>query len=454
MTPPTARPGRADAARRRLSSPRRPAGLLHRARSGAKRSAWRALRHRAFALYFWGNLASSLGTWLQNTAQILLIYRLTHSVFAVGVITCAQFSSSLLLGPWAAALARRFGGPRTLIATQIASAGTAAAMAAAQAAGLLSEQFLVLGALILGLAFTFALPLQTALVPRLITDADTEAAMAMNSVAYNTGRALAPALCVAVVTWLGFSWVFALNAVSYLVFASALVRARPARGSGPGRGPARARDGVRAALDRPRILLLLAMVAAVTFADDPVLVLGPALAHRMGMSSDWAGYFLSALGCGTIAGSFRPAADPVAGGPSPASRRAARSLLLVAAMVAVFALGLSPWLSLLAAFLAGAFALRTGAATQAQLVRQQPARAAAVMGLWAIAWAGSKPLASLIDGWLAGSHGLWVAAVALGTPALLLGAAEISLRDGARAALKKRGRMIGDRFGAHHYGAP
>ena len=42
-----------------------------------------------------------LGTWLQNTAQVLLAYRLAHSVLAVGLVTCAQFSSPLVLGPWA-----------------------------------------------------------------------------------------------------------------------------------------------------------------------------------------------------------------------------------------------------------------------------------------------------------------------------------------------------------------
>ena len=73
--------------------------------------------------------ASNFGTWLQNTAQVVLAYQLTRSVFAVGLVTCAQFSGPLLLGPWAAVLTHRFGNWRALIITQCASMVVAATLA-------------------------------------------------------------------------------------------------------------------------------------------------------------------------------------------------------------------------------------------------------------------------------------------------------------------------------------
>ena len=60
---------------------------------------WRALRDRNFLCYFIGSVTSDFGTWLQNTAQILLAYRLSHSALVAGLVTCGQFSSPLLLGP-------------------------------------------------------------------------------------------------------------------------------------------------------------------------------------------------------------------------------------------------------------------------------------------------------------------------------------------------------------------
>ena len=60
--------------------------------------------------------------------------------------------------------------------------------------GLLGVHTLVFGALGLGLAYALALPVQTALVPALVDPADATNAVRMNSVSYNAGRALAPAL--------------------------------------------------------------------------------------------------------------------------------------------------------------------------------------------------------------------------------------------------------------------
>jgi predicted MFS family arabinose efflux permease len=430
------------------------AQALRRARTDVRRSAWRALENPQFRAYFLGSLVSNLGTWLQNTAQVILAYKLTQSAFAVGLVTCAQFSGTLFLGPWAAVVASRIGGKRMLIATQCASALIAGGLAVLAAAGLLGEGILAVGAFALGLAFTFALPVQMALVPRLAAEADTEAAMTMNSVSYNAGRAVAPGLCVLVIIVLGFPWAFALNAISFAVFAAALAvcRPRPAPRS-PGERPARARDGLSIALRQPRIALLLAMVAAVTFADDPVQILGPTLAHHLGVSPDWAGAFLSALGLGTVLGSLGPARDSTAlgdaHGASQTSRRAAQSLLLLVMAIALFSLGFSPQVSVLAAFAAGVAALRTGAVTQTQLVMKDPRQAASVMALWAIAWAGTKPLASFLDGTLAGTLGIHAAGIILTLPALMLALAELCLPSPVKGRIRNWAKSAGPGLQRH-----
>jgi len=422
----------------------------------ARHSAWKTLRYRDFRWYFLGSLTSNLGTWMQTIAQVVLAYQLTHSVFAVGVVTSAQFAGTLFLGPWAAVVASRIGGRRMLIATQLASAAVAACLTALEAAGSLGENGLILGALVMGLLFTFALPVQTALVPRLVPEnqRDAEAAMAMNAVSYNVGRALAPALSVVVIVTIGFTWTFALNSASFLVYAVALAAIQPRRPGEPAQPPRRGepaerirvRDGGRAALETPRILLLLAMVAAVTLADDPILILGPPLAHQLHVSSGWPGYFLSALGLGTVLGSMWPTRGLKSWDKSQTSRRAAGWLLLLAVAVVVFSFGITTWVSLAAAFAAGVAALGTGAVTQTQLVRLRPRYAASVMALWAVCWAGSKPIASLLDGWLASfvPH-LWIAAAVLTLPAVLLAGAEIVLPRKAREWIRRKakGRIRG-----------
>jgi MFS family permease len=384
-------------------------------------------------------LTSNLGTWMQTTAQVVLVYRLTHSVFAVGAVTGAQFAGSLLLGPWAAVVASRIGGKRMLIATQLASACVAGLLTLLAAMDSLTETGLVAGALVMGLLFTFALPVQTAMVPRLVPDnqRDTEAAMAMNSVSYNSGRAVAPVLSVVVIATIGFTWAFAFNAVSFVVYAVTLACVH-IRTAGEPTPRASFKDGYRAAIDRPRIFLLLAMVAAVTLADDPVLILGPALASHLHASNSWPGYFLSALGLGTVIGSLWPARGPRSLKGSWTSKRAAAWLLGLSTCVITFALGIGSWVCLVAAFGAGVAALNTGAVTQTQLVRLRPRYAASVMALWAICWAGVKPLASLTDGLLAAHHAhhLWVAAVVLNVLPLSLALTELLLPGKTRTFFK------------------
>jgi predicted MFS family arabinose efflux permease len=436
-------------------------------------ASWHVLRQRRFRRYFVGSLISNLGTWLQNTAQVLLAYQLTHSAFAVGMVACAQFSSSLFLGPWAASLTDRLDARRLLIGTQLFSACIAAGIAGLKFAGLLGEKPLILGAMGLGLAFTFALPVQTAMVPRLVREADTEAAMAMNSVSYNAGRAIAPALCVGLAAAFGLGWAFALNAGSFVVFAAALFLIRPdsvaqrahsdgvslpAHADGvpvpphadglalPGQphgGPQSARRprywiSVRIAVQRPRIMLLLAMVAALTVAEDPILVLGPSLAREMhALSSVWPGFFLSALGAGTVLGASLPTRQLTS--VKSASKRAAGGLLVLAFSMIIFTGGLTVWISLFAALVAGVAGLLTGSATQSLLWRLAgPQLAAKVMALWAIAWAGSKPLASLADGWLAGTVGIRWTGLVLAAPALAVAVLELSLSTTAKDWLKRR----------------
>jgi hypothetical protein len=64
----------------------------------------------SFRWYFCGSVTSDFGTWLQNSAQVLLVCQLVHSVLAVGLVTFAQFTSPLVLGPFAGVAADKFGG--------------------------------------------------------------------------------------------------------------------------------------------------------------------------------------------------------------------------------------------------------------------------------------------------------------------------------------------------------
>ena len=411
-----------------------PLGLV---RSGKQRTSWWVLRNKSFRFYFYGSVVSDLGTWLQNTAQVLLAYKLAHSVFAVGLVTCAQFSSPLVLGPWAGVMADRFGGRKTLLGTQVVSAAIAATLASLQFAGHLDEFGLVSGAILSGLAFTFALPARNVTVRRLVggDEQRARAAFVMDAVSYNLGRAIAPLLSIAVVHWFGYCWTFGGNAVSFVIFTVILWRAGRF-GTPERRQRSRVMDGFRIAAGDGRILVLLLMVAAVTVADDPVLVLGPALANHLGVSANWSGWFIAALGGGSVLGSLRRSKH------LPSLRLAATALALLGGCMVLFVLAPWAWLSVVAALGAGITCLIANSATRTLLAKGAGEYMAPVMAVWAIAWAGSKPLASLLDGLLAGLIGVHLTGLVLAMPALVPIAVMIFAPGLGRRLVRSRSREV------------
>src|ERR671933_171561 len=84
------------------------------------RVALRLIGSRRLGPYFFGNALSASGTWFQNLASALLVYRLTHSAFLLGVLNFCNFIPVLVLAPWAGAAADRFDRRRVVVATQVA----------------------------------------------------------------------------------------------------------------------------------------------------------------------------------------------------------------------------------------------------------------------------------------------------------------------------------------------
>src|ERR671936_1092604 len=88
------------------------------------------VRQRSFGPYFAGNAISASGTWFQNLAGALLVYRLTHSAFLLGLLNFCQFLPVLVLAPWTGAAADRFDKRKLLLVTQVVATLLSATLAA------------------------------------------------------------------------------------------------------------------------------------------------------------------------------------------------------------------------------------------------------------------------------------------------------------------------------------
>jgi MFS family permease len=401
-------------------------------------SALRVLGRRNFAPYFAGNLLSNCGTWFQNIAQSLLVYRLTGSAFVVGVANFAQFAGVVLLAPWAGGAADRYDRKRLIIATQVGAMMVTGALAALSASGEGTVAVVIGLALLLGFTTAFSTPALQAILPQLVEREDLGAAIAMNSVTFNLSRAIGPVLGAFIVARFGIPWAFGLNALSYAALIVGLLLVHPHGGQERPKEHPKLRESLRLVRDNRDLALLLVTVAAVSITMDPVNTLGPVFAREIFHRADTlAGVLIGAFGGGAVLASFLPGAHA----DTPYARVGMMVALLAAGMSAF---AIAPALGIALAVLAvggfGYLAGQTRATTLLQLQVSDSQRGR-IMALWSVAFLGSRPIASLADGALASAAGARIATLAMTAPAW--GAAVALILHGGRARRAEASRRDG-----------
>jgi MFS family permease len=336
-----------------------------------------------------------------------------------------------VLAPWSGPAADRFDRRRLLLATQLAATAITGGLALLVASGAASAVVVIALVLLLGATTAFSSPAAQALVPSLVERRRLPSAIALNSVTFNLARALGPTLGAVVIAQLGIAVAFGINSLSYLALVAALLVVHPLRPQERARTRPRLRDslaGVRA--DR-RLAAQLALVAIVGLSTDPVATLAPAFATRVFATSDThAGFIVGAFGLGAVTAAFTLAART-----QPSPRRLVLTLTLLGGGILGLALAPTFAVALGVLFVAGLGYLssNTHVTTMLQLDVDDAERGR-VMALWSIAFLGSRPIASLIDGALASLAGPRVAAFVLSLPALaaaLLVARSLRRREAA-----------------------
>jgi len=377
-------------------------------------AALRLIGHRNFLPYFIGNASSASGTWFQNLAASLFVYRHTHSPFLLGVLQFATFLPILVLAPWAGSAADRFDRRRLVLGSQLVATVLGATLAALAWAGLAPVWVVMLISLGLGVVSAFSAPASLALLADLVPRSHLQSAVALNSMTYNLARAVGPALAALSVRKLGIPASFAINSGSYLVLVAGVLLVQPATRQLASRGEARLRESLRLVRDQPRLLAFLLIVTAVGFASDPVNTEAPAFAHAFGRPDTDAGYLIGAFGAGAVFAAFL-----LAGRVAGSRRRMFATLVVLGGGVIGFSL--SPWLPVAYVFLAlagfGYLASNTSATSRLQLDVAEHQRGR-IMALWSVAFLGLRPIASLTDGAIAGAFGVRPAGVVLAFPAL------------------------------------
>jgi MFS family permease len=185
-----------------------------------------SLRTRNYRLFFFGQLVSFVGEWMQIMAEAWLLLTLTHNGAAVGGAFAFRFAPVLLFGLWGGVIADRFDRRTILLLTQSLAGVLAIALwllVLGDAAQVWSVYAIAFG---LGLVTVVDHPAHNAFVEEMVGREQMPNAIALNSAVSNSARITGPAIAALVIAQVGVAWVFFVNAVSFIAVVASLLAMR------------------------------------------------------------------------------------------------------------------------------------------------------------------------------------------------------------------------------------
>ncbi|MDQ6789850.1 MAG: MFS transporter [Candidatus Dormibacteraeota bacterium] len=391
-----------------------------------------SLRIRNYRLYFVGQVVSVSGSWMQRVAQAWLVYHLSGSGLALGVVTGLQFLPVLVAGAWGGVLADRFDKRRLLLLTQTAMGLLALALGLLTISGLVQLWMVYLLALALGVVTASDNPARQAFVMELVGRSHVMNAVSLNSAVFTLARIVGPAVAGLLINAVGTGWCFLVNALSFggvLVALAAMRRQELLPWEPSDRSRGGVLEGLRYAwssLDLRVPLLLMAVVGTLALNFSVIL---PLMASQTfhGDAGTY-GLLFSTLGVGSLLGALI-----TAGRREPSRRLLLLSLLAFGLFMLAAAVAPSLWLELAMLVPLGVAAVIFQATSNSTLqVNTDPALRGRVMALYSVVFMGTTPIGAPIVGLVSQAAGPR-AGLALGGAAVLLTVAAFGLWSARRA---------------------
>jgi MFS family permease len=190
----------------------------------------RALSYPNYRLFFGGQIVSLIGSWISMTATSWLVYRLTGSAMALGVVGFAGQIPGFVMGPFAGAFLDRWDRHRVLVVTQTISMFQSFALAGLTFSGHITVPAVIVLNAVQGMVNAFDMPARQAFLTTMISDRDDLAnAIALNSSMFNAARLVGPSIAGLMIATAGEGWCFFVDGVSYLAVIIALVAMKDVR---------------------------------------------------------------------------------------------------------------------------------------------------------------------------------------------------------------------------------
>lgn len=276
------------------------------------RTAWQhtfaSLRHPNFRLWFYGQMVSQFGTWMQTTAQGYLVFELTHSPAYLGYVGFAGGIPAWLLTLYGGVVADRVPRRTVILITQSVMMILAFILAALAFLGIVEPWHIIALAFALGVANAFDAPARQSFVLEMIEREDLTNAIALNSTMFNTATVVGPAAAGITYALFGPAWCFVLNGISFIavIIALALMKLPPqVRTLRQTSAYADLSEGIRYAFSHPTVRTLISIAGVTGLLGISTSTLIPAWAvNVLNGDATTNGWLQSARGAGALIGSL------------------------------------------------------------------------------------------------------------------------------------------------------
>ncbi len=182
-----------------------------------------ALKYPNYRLWFFGQMTSLFGTWMQSTAQGYLVYELTRSPAFLGYVSFASGIPSWVLTLYGGVVADRLPRRWTIVVTQSLQMALAFILAVLAFMRIVQPWHIIVLAFCLGVTNAFDMPARQAFVLEMVEREDLTNAIALNSTMFNMAVVVGPAVAGLTYAALGPAWCFLLNGFSFIAVIAALL---------------------------------------------------------------------------------------------------------------------------------------------------------------------------------------------------------------------------------------
>jgi MFS family permease len=375
----------------------------------ATKKVFSSLHSRNYRNYFVGQGISLIGTWMQNIALSWLVYRITGSVFLLGLIGFTSQIPTFFLSPFTGVITDRYDKLKILTLTQVSYMILALIMTVLVLLNLIQVWHIIVLSIASGVITSLDSPARQSLVINLVDDpADLGNAIALNSAIFNGARLIGPAIAGLTIAAVGEGICFLLNTLSFIAVLVAISRIKITfnhRESGREDFKKSFSEGFHYTFSSVPIRTLIIILAVLSTIGMPFLVLLPAYAKEiLGGGSDTLGYLMSGLGAGALTGALYMASRKSVLG---LTKIIATHLTIMGLAVGLVGLSSYFWVSMVIFFFGGLSMIMSLSSinTMLQTLSEDDKRGR-VMSFYAMALMGTAPIGNLIAGSVASGIGI------------------------------------------------